>query len=73
MRFEHDCPDCKPLGEYKEFDLYFCEQGGTIPTVIARYGDFGGDYYSGMAFVEDLHELGGSIQQGRQTGLCIGE
>ena len=25
-RYQHDCEECKPLGEFEEYDLYFCEQ-----------------------------------------------
>ena len=28
MRYINRCPDCHPLGEYGEFDLYFCTSGG---------------------------------------------
>lgn len=29
-------------------DLYFCPQSGLVPTVIARFGSDGPDYYSGI-------------------------
>jgi len=45
-RYQHDCDQCKPLGEHEEYDLYFCEQNGS-PTVIARFG-LDGDYLSGL-------------------------
>ena len=49
MRYQHDCDQCKPLGEFNEFDLYFCDsQLGNIPTVIARYGDSGEQNFSGI-------------------------
>lgn len=47
MRFAHDCSECVALGEYAEYDLYFCKQGGS-PTVIARFGNEDGDYSSGL-------------------------
>ena len=52
-QFKHDCNDCKFLGQYTtpgwvKCDLYFCPQGGRIPTVIARYSDEGSDYNSGL-------------------------
>ncbi len=50
MKYQHDCDKCTPLGEYEEYDLYHCEQGG-LPTVVARYGDDGPDYISGAAFI----------------------
>lgn len=48
MRYKHDCDKCKPLGTYAEYDLYFCEQGGDLDTVIARHGDDGPQYLSGL-------------------------
>lgn len=51
-RHEHDCSKCKPLGEFEEFDLYYCDQDALkLPTVIARFG-IDGDYYSGIIFVD---------------------
>lgn len=47
-RHEHDCSGCTFLGHYKEYDLYWCPQGGH-PTLIARYGTCG-DYLSGLSF-----------------------
>ncbi len=57
--YEHDCNNCTYLGSInrdlgggeKLFDLYFCEQG-KLPTVIARYGNKGDSYISGMEFAE---------------------
>ena len=48
MRYKHDCSRCKPLGTAAEYDLYFCSQTGNLPTVIARYGDEGHEYGSGL-------------------------
>lgn len=49
--FRHDCDKCDFLGRYSEnnsvYDLYFCS---TTPTVIARYGNDGAEYTSGMVF-----------------------
>ncbi len=45
-RFIHDCGMCSFLGRTKDYDLYYCAK--SIPTVIARYGDNGQDYTSGM-------------------------
>lgn len=56
-RFQHDCPACKFLGQYRyaddpnkryDYDLYVCGQAGSIPTVIARFSDDGPDYMSGI-------------------------
>lgn len=50
--YKHHCANCTYLGdwEYKgqRHDLYHCPQLG-IPTVIARYGDEGPAYTSGMS------------------------
>ena len=55
--FTHDCTRCAFLGQtvaYQgegppvAYDLYFCIQAGGIPTVVARYGDDGPDYTSGL-------------------------
>jgi hypothetical protein len=47
-RYTHDCDRCKPLGTAAEYDLYFCLQTGDFPTVIARYGNDGWEYTSGI-------------------------
>lgn len=56
MKFKHDCDACTPLGGFNGHDLYHCEQGG-IPTIIARYGDEGGEYKSGLCFKDCDPEL----------------
>lgn len=47
----HDCEGCTFLGVLREddviYDLYYCPQNG-VPTVIARYGDEGHEYMSGI-------------------------
>lgn len=43
--FTHDCGDCLFLGRWQGFDLYFCP---NEPTVLARAGDDGPDYTSGL-------------------------
>lgn len=54
MIYEHDCENCKTLGEFHGQELYYCEQsrvgGIPIPTLIARYGNKGWEYTSGMLF-----------------------
>lgn len=55
-QFEHDCDTCVFLGHYESrdwrrpVDLYVCpgQPGGA--TIIARYGDEGPEYGSGLAF-----------------------
>jgi hypothetical protein len=47
-RYEHDCNHCVFLGQYGEYDLYYCPQPMIhLPTIVARFGDWGGDYHSG--------------------------
>jgi len=46
--FTHDCDSCQFLGTHKGLhDLYYCP---GEPTVVARYGNDGPDYKSGLAF-----------------------
>ena len=49
-QFEHDCEGCTFLGQYKKWDLYHCMDFGTIPTLIARWGDEGPENTSGEDF-----------------------
>jgi hypothetical protein len=44
MQHEHDCDACIPLGEFKEFDLYY--HPGRHWTLIGRFGP-DGQYTSG--------------------------
>ena len=57
MRYSHDCDDCKPLGQFGEADLYYCDQQGIGPTVIARHSSIHSDYSSGLWFAEANPEL----------------
>ena len=44
--WEHDCDDCCIyLGGIGQYDIYY--HGEQFPTVVARFGDYGGDYLSG--------------------------
>ena len=52
-RYEHDCNICEFLGQYREYDLYYCLKNMTI---IERYSDEGGDYSSGLVFGVIGHE-----------------
>lgn len=38
-RYAHDCSRCVFLGQYAEYDLYFCDK--STGTLLARYGDDG--------------------------------
>ena len=54
--YQHDCKRCTYLGsceyEGRSYDLYSCDQWGLEETVVARFGDDGPDYMSGMAIAE---------------------
>ena len=50
--FQHDSTCCTFLGSYDGHDLYWCAQGGAFPTVMARYGNEGSEYKSGMIFAD---------------------
>ena len=57
MNFEHDCQNCKPLGEYEGFDLYYCPEQILGGSVLARYGNEAHEYASmplEMFFYTDL-------------------
>lgn len=69
MRFQHDCDTCKPLGEFGDADLYYCDTqliGGQ--TVIARYSSDGGDYQSGMSFADKIPALGEARKRAMEQG-----
>lgn len=59
-KWKHDCPYCKYLGaapdiDGSQMDLYVCERQVT-KTVLARYGNQGHQYLSGLtAAASDPH------------------
>lgn len=57
-KWKHDHDGCSFLGRYETdgliFDLYFCDQGGGLPTVIARDGNDPDSYLSGWSS-NDFH------------------
>ena len=67
MRYVHDCERCLPLGQYGEYDLYFCPH--VVPTVIARYGNNGWDYTSGLWLTRLLPELAEAKRRAIAQGL----
>ena len=69
MRYSHDCDDCKPLGQFGEADLYYCDQQGIGPTVIARHSSIPSDYSSGLWFAEANHELREAKARAIKAGL----
>lgn len=51
VAYAHHCPICSylatlDLGPEGVFDLYHCRQDIDLPTLIARFGDNGADYYT---------------------------
>jgi len=56
-KYVHDCDACIFLGRYynnetsEEMDLYFCGDGSRDCTVLARYGDDGSEYSSGLVSI----------------------
>lgn len=69
-RYAHDCPKCFYLGHHAEADLYFCSKqaiGG--PTVIARFGNEGAMYVSGLLIADRVPELGEAARRARARGL----
>ena len=69
MRYQHDCDNCKPLGEHGDADLYFCDQGGAGITVIARYSSDGADYTSGLCAAPFVPDLGEAKKRAVALGL----
>ena len=55
--FQHDCDLCKFLGHHNGHDMYFCLQGRNSPTVLARYGNDGPDYTSGLELAAHVGPL----------------
>lgn len=51
-RYAHDCVACRFLGWHGSYDLYYCDQGGTAPTVIARWSSEPSAYLSGLSFTK---------------------
>ena len=67
-RFTHDCDRCTFLGQDGKHDLYYCPQG-SFPTVIARYGNDGPDYTSGMSLVDIVPALKEAKRRAIEKGL----
>ena len=49
MRYKHDCDNCTPIGEYMDYDLYYCK--ACSPTIVARYGNEPDNYISNESLV----------------------
>lgn len=68
-RWPHDCLDCTWLGQHGVHDLWFCTQGGTSPTVIARFGAPPDNYTSGLALAGLSLPLSKAAALARARGL----
>jgi hypothetical protein len=44
-RYEHHCNECTFLGQYDQYDLYYCSREGTV---IARFSNEEDEYASGI-------------------------
>ena len=71
--FQHDCDRCVSLGTFshegRDYDLYSCDQGSLGNTVIARYGNEGSEYFSGLWFAESNPTLGEAKKRAIEKGL----
>ena len=56
--YTHDCSRCTFLGTFEDYDLYYCPQGG-LTTVIARFGNKGAEYMSGLPVINK--HIGGKL------------
>lgn len=45
-RYAHDNAHCTSLGQFEEFDLYFCLESNRYPALIARFADESSKYLS---------------------------
>ena len=70
MRYKHDCDNCVYLGEYKNADLYFCNQI-SVKTVVARFSDYGPDYISGLDIADKDEYLHTAKQKAIEIGLLL--
>lgn len=72
--YKHDCDKCIYLGPAHDsvdgyfVDLYWCGSA-NMPTVIARYGDDGPDYKSGIGAAKDNPILMEACQRAFMLGL----
>lgn len=81
-RYAHDCDGCVFLGAFHDpvygpCDLYFADHGGVAPegyrpataTVIARYGDDGWEYTSGIVFRGQIPAVAEGVRLAAGRGL----
>lgn len=46
-RYVHDCDRCVYLGQFEQYDLYYCP---SEPTIVCRFSSEDPDYNSGLIF-----------------------
>jgi hypothetical protein len=66
--FLHDCEQCVSLGHHNQHDLYYCDQL-SVPTVLARYGNEGYEYLSGLPNAEFYPVLAEAKRRATERGL----
>lgn len=66
--FTHDCDCCSFLGSFGNHDLYYCGRGAR-ETIIARYGNEGFDYTSGIVFASVDRHIGEGLKRAKAMGL----
>jgi len=76
-KWQHDCERCTYLGatpdiDGAQLDLYICAQQ-KIPTVIARYGHEGHQYFSGIQVAENDPHLFEAKRRAIAKGLLPDE
>jgi len=74
--FIHDCKKCVFLGsvvfEEQLYDLYVCShKDKEIDTVVARYGDEGREYGSGVYFRDTILPLKEAYQRAVALGYKL--
>ncbi len=70
-KFDHDHNSCCTfLGHFNNHDLYFCPQDiFKIPTLIARYGNKGEEYKSGLEFKDTDSEIKEAYNRAKIAGF----
>lgn len=70
-QYKHDCSAClflyRTMMSGQSYDVYFCASIPAFPTVIARYGDEGHMYLSGLG--SSIEALADAEKYCRKIGL----
>lgn len=75
-QFTHDCDRDVYLGRYEcrlygACDLYYADHGGMTDTVIARFGNDGPDYVSGLPLVRAVPCLTEAYKRAVAQGIEV--